>query len=231
MMQFVGRTASGLPLTDQRFATLPPHFAVGEDMLEDATYKEIIGAFGTLPKCFQPVLPFLVASLTYQRDFLVATLPSTHPLFQSRLWVSGLLLRLQVKVLSGCGENKISQMTATGVRPTLVLANQLDKLTSTVNGMITTAALHKEELLSAWKEGFDALPNLVSTHIRDSLEITGAISVTQADVFRIVTTAFESYAATLQHNSISTPAIAVAAAAPTLAPVIPTFSGGFFESR
>ena len=122
-------------------------------------------------------------------------------------------------------------MTATGVRPTLVLANQLDKLTSTVNGMITTAALHKEELLSAWKEGFDALPNLVSTHIRDSLEITGAISVTQADVFRIVTTAFESYAATLQQNSISTPAIAVAAAAPTLAPVIPTFSGGFFESR
>ena len=118
-------------------------------------------------------------------------------------------------------------MTATGVRPTLVLANQLDKLTSTVNGMITTAALHKEELLSAWKEGFDVLPNLVSTHIRDSLEITGAISVTQADVFRIVTTAFESYAATLQQNSISTPAIAVAAAAP----LIPTFSGGFFESQ
>ena len=97
--------------------------------------------------------------------------------------------------------------------------------------MITTAALHKEELLSAWKEGFDAFPNLVSTHIRDSLEITGAISVTQADVFRIVTTTFESYAATLQQNSISTPAIAVAAAAPTLAPLIPTFSGGFFESR
>ena len=58
--------------------------------------------------------------------FLVATLPSTHPLFQSRLWVSGLLLRLQDKVLSGCGENKISQMIATGVSPTLVLANQLD---------------------------------------------------------------------------------------------------------
>ena len=69
MIQFVGRTASGLPLTDQRFATLPPHFVVGEDMLEDATYKEIIGAFGTLPKCFQPVLPFLVASLTYHTDF------------------------------------------------------------------------------------------------------------------------------------------------------------------
>ena len=198
MMHSVGRTANGLPLTDQRFATLPPHFIVGETMLEDATYKEVIGAFGSLPKCFQPVLPFLVASLTYHKDFLLETLPSTHPLFQSRFWVSGLLMRLQDRVLTGCGENKLSQMTATGVSPTLVLANQLDKLTSTVNGMISTAAMHLEELLSAWKDGFDAPPNLISTHIRDSLEITGAISVTQADVFRIVTTAFESYAATLQ---------------------------------
>ena len=101
-------------------------------------------------------------------------------------------------------------MTATGVSPTLVLANQLDKLTSTVNGMITTAAMHKEELLSAWKDGFDALPNLVSSHIRDTLEITGAVTVTQADVFRIVTAAFESYASTLQ-NTPNVPSATTAA--------------------
>ena len=64
----------------------------------------------------------------------------------------------------------------------------------------------------------------------DSLEITGAISVTQADVFRIVTTAFESYASILQQNSISAQALVVAAAAP-ISPAIRAFSGGFFESR
>ena len=227
-MQSVGRTASGLPLTDQRFATLPPHFIVGEPLLEDTSYKQVIGAFGSLPKCFQPVLPYLVASLAHHSDFLVENLPSTHPLFKSRIWTSGLLTRLRDRVLSGCGENVVSQMTATGVSPTLVLANQLDKLTSTVNGMITTAAVHKEELMSAWKDGFDALPNLVSSHIRDTLEITGAVTVTQADVFRIVTAAFESYAPTLQQTIIVP---STTAAALPEARVTPAFVGSYFESR
>ena len=90
--------------------------------------------------------------------------------------------------------------------------------------MITTAAMHKEDLLSAWKDGYESLPNLASTHIRDSLEITGAISVTQADVFRIVTTAFESYASILHQTSISAQALVVAAAAP-ISPAIRAFSG------
>ena len=188
----------------------------------------MIGAFGSLPKCFQPVLPFLVASLAHHNDFLIENLPSTHPLFKSRIWTSGLLLRLKDRVLLGCGENTISQMTATGVSPTLVLANQLDKLTSTVNGMITTAAMHKEELMSAWKDGFDALPNLVSTHIRDTLEITGAVTVTQADVLRIVTAAFESYASTLQHTT-NNPSATVAVLPETRATT--AFVGSYFESR
>ena len=119
-------------------------------------------------------------------------------------------------------------MTATGVSPTLVLANQLDKLTATVNGMITTAAMHKEELMCAWKDGFDALPNLVSSHIRDTLEITGAVTVTQADVFRIVTAAFESYASTLQQTA-NIPSVTVAVLPETR--VTPAFVGSYFESQ
>jgi autotransporter translocation and assembly factor TamB len=98
---------------------------------------------------------------------------------------------LSDKVLLGCGENTISQMTATGVSPTLVLANQLDCLTDKVKDVVNMVSIQKVELMAAWKESFEALPELVSNHIRDTLEITGAVNVTQADVIRIVSTAFE----------------------------------------
>jgi hypothetical protein len=98
-------------------------------MLNDATYKDIIGGFGNLPQCFRPVLPYLVASIVHHREFLTENLAKSHPIFQSRLWLSGLLENLKDNVLLGCGENTISQMTATGVSPTLVLANQLECFT------------------------------------------------------------------------------------------------------
>ena len=59
-------TASGLPLTDSRFSSLPPHFVLGEPLLEDNIYKEVINVFGTLPNSFQPVLPYLVQYSTVQ---------------------------------------------------------------------------------------------------------------------------------------------------------------------
>ena len=113
-------------MTDRRFAALPPHFVVGEVALNDAVYQDIIGGFGYLPQCFRPVIPYLVASLVHHRRFLTENLAPSHPLFHSRLWLSGLIEVLSDKVLLGYGENAISQMTATGVSPTLVLANQLD---------------------------------------------------------------------------------------------------------
>jgi hypothetical protein len=181
-------------LTDRRFAALPPHFIIGEALLSDAVYKDIIGGFGYLPQCFRPVIPYLVASLVHHKGFLSEHLAQSHPLFHSRLWVSGLLEKLSEKVLLGCGENTISQMTATGVSPTLVLANQLDCLTDKVKDVENNVSMQKVELMAVWKESFEALPELVSNHIRETLEITGAVNVTQADVIRIVTTAFEVYA-------------------------------------
>ena len=196
--------------------------------MDDVLYKEIISGFGSLPRNFLPVLPFLVASLAYHKDFLVQNLPPTHPLLLTRLWESNLLDRMKSRVLAGCGENATSQMIGSGVSPTLVLANQLDQLTSKVNELITTAAIQKEELLASWKSDIKALPELVSTHIRETLEISGAISVTQSDVLRIVTNAFESYAAAMHQIQ---PVAPVEAVVPPENRVNVPHSGAFIESR
>ena len=196
--------------------------------MDDVLYKEIISGFGSLPRNFLPVLPFLVASLAYHKDFLVQNLPLTHPLLLTRLWESNLLDRMKSRVLAGCGENATSQMIASGVSPSLVLANQLDQLTDKVNELITTAAIQKEELLATRKSDFKALPELVSAHIRETLQISGAISVTQSDVLRIVTNAFESYAAAMHQVQRVAP---VEVLVPAENRVNVPHNGGFFESR
>ena len=196
--------------------------------MDDILYKEIISAFGSLRRTFQPVLPFLVASLAYHKDFLVQNLLPTHPLLLTRLWGSNLLDRMKSRVLAGCGENATSQMIASGVSPTLVLANQLDQLTNKVNELMITAEVQKEELLASWKSDFKALPDLVSAHIRETLEINRAISVTQSDVLRIVTNAFESYAAAMHQRQ---PVAPVEALVPAENRINRPHNGGFFESR
>lgn len=226
----MGRTASGLPLTDQRFSSLPPHFVLGEPLLEDNIYKEVINALGTLPKSFQPVLPYLIASVVHHKDFLIKHLPATHPLFQSRLWLSGLVSRLQGRVLLGCGENRESQMTATGVSPTLVVASQMKEMYDAVKENAKSNQILKAELLAEWKEGFKTLPPLISDHIRETLEINGAVAVTQGDVQRIVTAAFDAHAAMLQETTNTQQAVIDSATDAPMASA-PRMNGSYFESR
>ena len=52
--------------------------------------------------------------------------------FFARVWTTGIMNDLSSKVLAGCGRNPISQMAATGIPPTLVLANQMDMLSEKV---------------------------------------------------------------------------------------------------
>ena len=130
--QFVGRAATGLPLTDRAFASLPPHFLPDEPLLTDAIWRDILPEYDGLPASFKAALPYLLASLVYHKTFLISTLCSDHPIFLSRVWTTGIMNDLSSKVLAGCGRNPISNMAATGIPPTLVLANQMDMLSEKV---------------------------------------------------------------------------------------------------
>ena len=71
------------------------------------------------------------------KDFLIEYLQKTHTLFQSRLWLSGLVSRLQGRVLLGCGENRVSRITATRVSPTLVLAHPTFRISLLFSFLLT----------------------------------------------------------------------------------------------
>ena len=184
--QFVGRCATGLPLTDRIFSSLPPHFLYNEPLLTNEMWKDILPDYEVLPSSFKAALPYLLASLIYHKAFLTSTLCEDHPLFLTRVWTNGIIGVLEAKVLSGCGRNPVSQMTATGVPPTLVLANQMEALTEKFSELEESSVKMHEEFVQTVTEKFDQLPESISSHIRATLEITGAVAATAGDVSNIV---------------------------------------------
>ncbi len=87
-----GRAASGLPLTDVSFANLPAHFLCNnEDCLSTAEWEDVLPGFSNFyPKSFREVVPFLLASLIYHRQYLAELQVSNprHPLFLQRVWTT-----------------------------------------------------------------------------------------------------------------------------------------------
>ena len=63
-------------------------------------------------------------------EWLRETLHQNHPLFNQRVWTSGILDRLENenKVLTGTMFNEVSGMSATGVPPHIILANEIADL-------------------------------------------------------------------------------------------------------
>lgn len=184
----MGRAASGLPLTDRNFAALPPHFLPGETALSRAVYDDILPGFRDYPECFRTVTSYLLASLVYHRKFISENLPSDHPIFLSRVWTTGIIDRLESKLHAGCGRNVVSSMTATGVPPTLVIANQMELLSDKVESLQKKMAEQQEMLLSTLSDKINTMPSIVANHLRDNLEINGVVQVTSSDVMRIVAT-------------------------------------------
>ena len=78
-------------------------------------------------------------------------------MFLTRVWANGIIGVLEAKVLSGCGRNPVSQMTATGVPPTLVLANQMEALTEKVSELEESSVKRHEEFVQTVTEKFDQI--------------------------------------------------------------------------
>ena len=165
---------------------MPPHFAADTTLLSHATFKEILPGFEDFPTCFKSVVPYLMASIIFHRQYLTATLASSHPLFLSRIWTTGIMDTLQYSVNAGCGTNLQTGMTASGVPPTLVIANELNSLSVRVENLQKSVVEEQHILLSIMIEKMDTLPASIGDHIRHNLEINGVVQVTVSDVTRIV---------------------------------------------
>lgn len=83
------------------------------------------------------MIPFLLASIVFHKQWLIDNLHANHPLFISPLWTSVIFNNLSASVLSGTGRNSRSLLTATGVPPHILLANEIAKVYSKLEDVKT----------------------------------------------------------------------------------------------
>jgi hypothetical protein len=175
--QLCGRAATGLSLTEMEFADLPPHFDMScGPILAIDQWEDILPGYSTYyPASFRQVVPFLLASLVYHRDFLLSTLPQSHPLFIQRVWTGGIMDLLKEKVLYGCGRHPISKLSATGIPPHILLANEIVQLKGDMNVL-------RSELMSK----FESLPEDLKRSMLDNFQVNGTVPITHSQIAAMI---------------------------------------------
>lgn len=156
-------------------------------------WEDILPGYSTFfPETFRKVLPFLLASLAYHREFLELNLPENHTLRLQRVWTSKILVALAPKVLTGIGNNSVSGLTATGVPIHIILANRIVTLEDKI-----------DDLLPRMEGKLSNLPNEVKAVLLNNFAINGAYPLTE-DKLTEVLIAFENRLKTAVQAEIST---------------------------
>lgn len=123
----VGRTVVGLPPMSAKFATLPPHFTDGGQLVDSAV--ELM--FPNRPVSLNFVLEHCLASLVYHSDYL-RTLPKNHPVLSTPIFLDEQLLNnLRARVKTGY--MKEQGMAATGIPPHVKLFAKFKRLEAMQN--------------------------------------------------------------------------------------------------
>lgn len=107
-------------------------------------------------------------------------------LYKSSLWTSGLINRLQNKLVSGVNKNDKTGMTASGVPPHVILSNRVLLLEEE---MRNNTAVMKESFSKLMSD----LPNILVKEIFNHFEINGALPVTLSQVKELFSDAFSTY--------------------------------------
>ena len=161
--QHVGRCLAGLPLGDDRFAILPPHFSLDfrETHLTEPFLEEILPGYAAFPASFKQAVLFLLASLVHHTPFLREHLSNDHPLWSTPLYARDKIGHLSAHVLTGVGHHPVSKLQPTGVPSNLAIVSRLH---------------HVEDRLEALGT---ELPLSLSAHMLKTFSINGAVPVTQ----------------------------------------------------
>ena len=170
--QLVGRCASGLPINDNEFATLPPHFINLADLTNE-DLRTCVQDYDTYPACFKPAIPFLIASIVFHREWLRVRLPGQHPLFQSRIWTSGMIGKHVSNVVTGIGRNVRSGLVATGVPPHLILAHRMVLLEAATEAVIAEVQKKHDELVLLMSTWVEELPGKVALSVLERVRVEG----------------------------------------------------------
>ena len=182
--QFVGRCAAGLDVTNCNFSVLPPHFDISDGpVLSLEEWNVLLPGYSTFyPDEFRTVIPFLLASIVYHKNFLNENLSSNHPLKLSRLWTSGTIDKLSSKVIIGQDRNQISRMSATGIPPHIALSNRIVALESNLSDLDGNIQKLFENVFNRLSE----VPISVCREILERIQVNGAMPITHEEINRIM---------------------------------------------
>jgi hypothetical protein len=190
--QLCGRAATGLDITTNEFASLPPHFDSVYIVSEDIWNRILPGYATFYPPNFRAVLKHLLASLSFHKVWIQSNLNASHPLFNAPVWTTGILNDIHPFVLSGTGRNSTSLLTATGIPPHILLANELAKLDAKVEVM-------KVEMMVK----LEALPDQVKDTMLTKFQINGAIPITPTQIQNMLSEFKTTILAAIQSTHLS----------------------------
>ncbi len=183
--QIIGRILCGLSPKEREFCLLPPHF-INHDGIEMSIWDTIIPFHDKYPACFKKAIPFLVANVLHNLDYITLNFPPNHPVFNSRLFK---MLRpehmqmLKSKVVTGYLACEHTRMIASGIPETTVLLISMKEVKDALeqvrmSNIQLREDIHRniEAMVINLKNEF---PNLIVEVILDRIKIDGAREVTK----------------------------------------------------
>ena len=68
--QFVGRSVGGLPTSDPKFATLPPHLSPKDsEEIRQLGWGNLLPGYEKYPTSFQTIVPYLFACIVFHVEY------------------------------------------------------------------------------------------------------------------------------------------------------------------
>jgi hypothetical protein len=187
--QLTGRVVSGLPLTDTQLATLPPRFKPDTfSQFSVEKWESLLPGYSSLPRCFQSVVPYLIASICYHVEWLRTNLPSNSPLFSAPLFSQNHVSYL-TDSLCHDDENVFGKCMQTGMQAT------------GIPSILLTSMMVKKMRVEVTSK-LDTLPSMVSAEILRKCVVNGAVPVTTEDLERMRSNIVSEMNTALQ-NSVS----------------------------
>ena len=177
-----GRTVALLPLLENNFAILPPHFdKTTSASLTCAFWNAVVPGYERLPQSFKSCLPFLLATLMYHEDYLRENLHSSHPLWMSRVFTHNPILSdLKSKVVTSILRD--GDIVASGVPPHILHNIRFDVLEQEFKRL-------KEKFgdeLGKIRQELSVLPNVIADvvvkEMRKNFTINGVTPLTLRDL-------------------------------------------------
>lgn len=183
--QLTGRCASGLPFHDIRFAALPPHLhpeAAASLTMDD--WNTILPGYSSYPEGFKSAVPFFFASLVAHSDFLMTSLPPTHPIRTAPVFSQGYVDRFKDNILLGNARCEVTGMQASGVPQSTSLLHSVQALQAEIQMLKNKQSQDKDAIIAA----VNTLPQAVTSEILQRVQIDGAHPLTREEVQNMLST-------------------------------------------